>query len=315
MSTYLIVSDSLYTIQNKIKSILEGISNVVTFNMEENTIDDILTEASYFSMFMEKKGIVVKNAKMFGTKITENDKKDLEKLEKYLNNENKESILIFTYMGTVDTRKKVFNALKENNRVFLYKTFTKTELKNEIKDIINKEGYTINDDSLWYIVNNSLGNFDLAINEVNKLFLYYNKPCKILHEDVINLVSHTIEDNNFKLVDSIIKRDLQLSLSYLKESEILKVEPSQIISLLYREFKLMLSLAIYDKNKYSINDFSKEFKLMSWQIDKIRANMRLYNTREMKEEIQNLSELDYKYKSGKIPRDVVLIKYIISLCC
>lgn len=315
MSTYLIVSDSLYTIQNKIKSILEGISNVVTFNMEENTIDDILTEASYFSMFMEKKGIVVKNAKMFGTKITENDKKDLEKLEKYLNNENKESILIFTYMGTVDTRKKVFNALKENNRVFLYKTFTKTELKNEIKDIINKEGYTISDDSLWYIVNNSLGNFDLAINEVNKLFLYYNKPCKILHEDVINLVSHTIEDNNFKLVDSIIKRDLQLSLSYLRESEILKVEPSQIISLLYREFKLMLSLAIYDKNKYSINDFSKEFKLMSWQIDKIRANMRLYNTREMKEEIQNLSELDYKYKSGKIPRDVVLIKYIISLCC
>lgn len=315
MSTYLIVSDSLYTIQNKIKSILEGISNVVTFNMEENTIDDILIEASYFSMFMEKKGIVVKNAKMFGTKITENDKKDLEKLEKYLNNENKESILIFTYMGTVDTRKKVFNTLKENNRVFLYKTFTKTELKNEIKDIINKEGYTINDDSLWYIVNNSLGNFDLAINEVNKLFLYYNKPCKILHEDVINLVSHTIEDNNFKLVDSIIKRDLQLSLSYLRESEILKVEPSQIISLLYREFKLMLSLAIYDKNKYSINDFSKEFKLMSWQIDKIRANMRLYNMREMKEEIQNLCELDYKYKSGKIPRDVVLIKYIISLCC
>lgn len=315
MSTYLIISDSLYTIQNKIKSILEGISNVVTFNMEENTIDDILTEVSYFSMFMEKKGIVVKNAKMFGTKITENDKKDLEKLEKYLNNENKESILIFTYMGTVDTRKKVFNTLKENNRVFLYKTFTKTELKNEIKDIINKEGYTISDDSLWYIVNNSLGNFDLAINEVNKLFLYYNKPCKILHEDVINLVSHTIEDNNFKLVDSIIKRDLQLSLSYLRESEILKVEPSQIISLLYREFKLMLSLAIYDKNKYSINDFSKEFKLMSWQIDKIRANMRLYNMREMKEEIQNLSELDYKYKSGKIPRDVVLIKYIISLCC
>lgn len=315
MSTYLIVSDSLYTIQNKIKSILEGISNVVTFNMEENTIDDVLTEASYFSMFMDKKGIVVKNAKMFGTKITENDKKDLEKLEKYLNNENKESILIFTYMGTVDTRKKVFNTLKENNRVFLYKTFTKTELKNEIKDIINKEGYTISDDSLWYIVNNSLGNFDLAINEVNKLFLYYNKPCKILHDDVVNLVSHTIEDNNFKLVDSIIKRDLQLSLSYLKESEILKVEPSQIISLLYREFKLMLSLAIYDKNKYNINDFSKEFKLMSWQIDKIRANMRLYNMREMKEEIQNLSELDYKYKSGKIPRDVVLIKYIISLCC
>lgn len=315
MSTYLIVSDSLYTIQNKIKSILEGITNVVTFNMEENTIDDVLTEASYFSMFMDKKGIVVKNAKMFGTKITENDKKDLEKLEKYLNNENKESILIFTYMGTVDTRKKVFNTLKENNRVFLYKTFTKTELKNEIKDIINKEGYTISDDSLWYIVNNSLGNFDLAINEVNKLFLYYNKPCKILHEDVVNLVSHTIEDNNFKLVDSIIKRDLQFFLSYLKESEILKVEPSQIISLLYREFKLMLSLAIYDKNKYNNNDFSKEFKLMSWQIDKIRANMRLYNMREMKEEIQNLSELDYKYKSGKIPRDVVLIKYIISLCC
>jgi len=77
----------------------------------------------------------------------------------------------------------------------------------------------------------------------------------------------------------------------------------------------MLSTLIYEKNNYSKSDILKELKLADWQFNKVKNNLNLYNEREIKEEIVKLSELDYKYKSGLINRDVILINYIVDLCC
>ena len=99
-----------------------------------------------------------------------------------------------------------------------------------------------------------------------------------------------------------------------QELKVLKVEPSIIISLLYREFKLMLSILIYKKNHYSKEDIIKELKLASWQYDKIKNNLRMYKEEEIKKEIINLSDVDYKLKTGNLNKDIALIDYVFELC-
>lgn len=317
MNTYLIVSETIYHSEKKLQELKRDIHNVITFNMDENTMDEILEEASYFSMFDDRKCIIVKNAKIFSSSKKEESKKtkeDSDKLLNYLNNENKNTKIIFICNGKVDSKKKIYNIIKENNNLFIYKSLTKTEMKNELYNIAKNNGYNIDDKSIWHIINNSLGNFDLAINELKKIMIYYSNPTQIKYEDVIALTSKTLEENNFKLVDSIISRDLSNSLKYLEESKILKVEPTVIISLLYREFKLMLSSLIYEENKYSYNEILKNLKLADWQYQKIKNNLRLYNKNELKDEIVKLSNLDYKCKSGFLNKDVMLINYIMDLC-
>ena len=316
MNTYLIVSETNYHTSLKLKELTSNIDNVITFNMNENTIDDVLSEASYFSMFDDKKCIIVKNSKIFQSSKKEDSKKikeDIDKLLNYLNNENKNTILIFISNKNVDTRKKIYNILNSNNNVFIYNSMTKTDMKNELNKIVLNNNYKIDDNTLWYIINNSLSNFDICINELNKIFLYYNKPTYIKYDDVINLTSSYIEDNNFKLVESIISRDLNTSLKLLQDLRILKVEPSMILSLLYREFKLMLSIIIYENNHISYKDILSNLKIQEWQYNKIKNNIRLYNIKEIKEEIVKLSVLDYKLKSGLLNKDVVLIDYIMEL--
>ena len=317
MNTYLIVSETIYNINKTLKELTENIPNIVTFNMDENTIDEVLQEASYFSMFDDKKCVIVKNAKIFGTTKSSDSsksKEDSNKLLKYLENENTNTKLIFIYNGKCDSKKKIYNIIKEAGNLYFFNNMTKTDMKNELLKIANNNKYKVEDKSLWYIINNTLGNFDLCINELNKIMLFYNKPCEIKYEDVLNLTSRGIEDNNFKLVDSIINRDLENSLKLLNDAKILKVEPNIILSLIYREFKLMLSILLYENNNYNHYDVLKELKLAEWQYEKIKNNIRIYNIREIKEEIVKLSKIDYKCKSGLMNKDVMLINYILDLC-
>ncbi len=316
MNTYLIVSETNYYIEETLKKLKDGINNIINFNMDENTMDEVLTEASYFSMFDDKKCIIVKKTKLFSTIKGENqnNKKDSEKLLKYLEHENPNTRLIFVTNEKVDGKKKIFNVLHEHDNVYTFTSKTKTEMKNELKKYVEKYNYSIEDNSLWYIINNTLGNFDLCINELDKIMLYYSKPCFIRHEDVTSLVCKNITENNFKLVDSIINRDLGLSLNYLQDLQTLKVDPSIILSLLYREFKLMLQTIIYKENKCNESDIIKNLGLAAWQYDKVKNNLRMFNKREIEDEIKNLSDLDYKYKSGLINKDIILISYIVNMC-
>ena len=187
-------------------------------------------------------------------------------------------------------------------------------MKNELLKIVKENKYTIEEHTLWYIVNNANGSFDLAINELNKIMLYYSKPTLITYDDVTHLVAKTISENNFKLVDSIIAKDLSNALMYLNESKIFKVDPSLIISLLYREFKLMLQTILYEEEKYSYSDILGELKLADWQMQKIKNNLRMYKKWEIEEEIVKLGQIDYDYKSGNREKDTLLISYIIDLC-
>ena len=316
MNTYLLVSETNYFIKDKLEELTKGITNVMTFNMNENTMDEILEEASYFSMFNDKKGIIVKNANFFSASKSGDSskgKEDANKLIKYLDNENKNTILIFT-ISKVDTKKKIYTLLKNNNCVFTFNNMTKTEMKNELSKVVLNNKYKIDDKSLWYIINNSLNNFDLAVNELNKIMLYYSNPGYIKYEDVVNLTSKTLIDNNFKLVQSIINKDLENSLQYIQELKILKIEPTIIISLLYREFKLMLSVLTYEKINTSEHDILNNLKLATWQYEKIKSNLRFYNEKEIKKQIVNLSDIDYKLKSGNLNKDVALTLYTLELC-
>lgn len=317
MNIFLVASETIYFMEEKLKELKKDITNIITFNLDENTIDDVLEEASYFSMFNDEKCIIVKNSKFLGSSKNSDSNKNKEiinKIMKYIDNENKNTKIIFTLYGKPDSKKKLYSILKDVNHVFYYPNITKTEMKNELSNISKANKFKIDDNSLWHIINSTLGNFDLAVNELNKIMMYGINDKAINFEDVKALTSKNIEENNFKLVDSIIDRDLVNSLKLLDDAKILKVEPSVILALLYREFKLMLSFNIYEENKISKNEIMENLKIADWQYNKILNNLRKYRKYEIEEEIIKLGELDYKLKSGLINKDTILINYILDIC-
>ena len=257
-NVYLISSNSFHLMEEELKKILKD-NPYTSFDLNAVELDDVLEEASYFSLFDDKKYMVVKNAQIFGaskrkTKEDETSeeekvsKKD-EKLLQYLNEPNENTVLIFTINGKADTKKKICKVIKDRYKFIQLDDLKPKEIYSRVEKSLKEAGYKIDSNTGYYIVNNALNNYDLAINEVEKIKLYYGKGCTVKYDDVVNIVSKNIEDNNFKFIDTVISKDIKEAFKMYDDLMIQKVEPIMLMSMLAKEVRNMLLVKKMMKSK------------------------------------------------------------------
>lgn len=311
MNVYLFEATSKVLLEEAINKITNNSENKITYNAETETITDILEEASYVSMFGEMKFLIVKNATFFGkTKLKEEDE---EKLIKYLEKPYPLCTIIFTSYEPVDSRKKITKIIKEEFQYQNIITPKGLELYNKVASLLIEKKYLAEKDSINYIINACLNNYDLICNEIDKIDLYYEKPSKIKLDDIKKIISRTIVDNNFKFVDAVIIKDLKKSFHYLEDLMTLKVEPLSLINLLAREYRNMLILKLMEQDKFLKKDIMKELNLQDWQFEKTRKNAMDYHKDDLKDYLINLEKLDYQIKSGQIDKLVGLKIFLLDL--
>ena len=320
---YLICSNSFHLMEEELKKILKD-SPYSSFDLNGVELDDVLEEASYFSLFDEKKYMVVKNAQIFSAskrkgKEEENveeekiSKKD-EKLLQYLNEPNDNTVLIFTLNGKADTKKKICKIIKDRYKFIQIEDLKPKEIYSRVEKSLKEDGYKIDSNTGYYIVNNALNNYDLAINEVAKIKLYYGKGCTIKYEDVVNIVSKNIEDNNFKFIDTVISKDIKEAFKIYDDLMIQKVEPIMLMSMLAKEVRNMLLVKKIMKTK-SKKDMIEILGLkFDFQIDKLISNSYNFSEEKLEGYLVLLSDLDYKIKRGKISNKLALEMFIMDIC-
>lgn len=312
MKIVLINGESILLINEKINSIIKENKNITSFDMINSSIDDILLEAGYFSMFDEEKYIIIRNANFFSSdKISE---KELASLMNYLENPNPLTNLIFVCHEKIDFRKKITKLIKEKYEIITIPNLKVYEIENKVEQYFQKEHYKIDRETTKYIISNSLNNYDLVMNEIKKIVLYYNNPCYIKKTDVENMISKSINTNNFLFVDALIAGDLEGSLNLLKDLKVMKVEPTIILTLIARDIRIMLNIKkLLEQNKREY-EILNELKLMDWQLEKYLKKAFPYKIKELEEWLVKLEELDLKIKSGKLDKYYALELLILDIC-
>lgn len=321
-NVYLISSNSFHLMEDELKKILKG-NPYTSFDLNAVELDEVLEEAAYFSLFDDKKYMVVKNADIFGASKRKNkdesseeetvSKKD-EKLLKYLDAPNSNTVLIFTINGKIDSKKKICKIIKDRYRFIQIDDLKPKEIYSKIEKMLKDDGYRIDSNTCYYIINNALNNYDLAINEVEKIKLFYGKGCSVKYDDVVNIVSKNIEDNNFKFIDTVISKDIKESFKIFDDLMIQKTEPIMLMSMLAKEIRNMLLI------KKMMNKKSKK-EMMSilglkfdFQMDKLINNSYSYKEQQLESYLILLSDLDYKIKRGKISNKLALEMFIMKIC-
>lgn len=322
-NVYLICSNSYYLLEDELKNILKD-NPYTSFDLNAVELDDVLEEAAYFSLFDDKKYMVVKNASIFGAskrKSKEEDNGDEEKVSKkdekllqYLNEPNDNTVLIFVYNGKADTKKKICKLIKDRYRFIQIDDLKPKDIQSRIEKALKNDGYKIDNNTSYYIVTNALNNYDLAMNEIEKIKLYYGKGCTVKYDDVVNIVSKNIEDNNFKFIDTVISRDIKESFKLFDDLMIQKAEPIMLMSMLAKEIRNML-LAKKMLNFKSKKEIMEVLGLrFDFQVDKLINNCYSFKEKQLEEYLVLLSDLDYKIKRGKISNKLALEMFIMNMC-
>ena len=275
------------------------------------TLDDVITEATYISIFSEKKIIIVKNANFFGSS-KENDV-EIERLQAYMENPISLTTIIFTTYEKIDMRKKVTKSFKEKYKIISVNNISLDDMSNKIRAYVKKNGYSISTDAIQFIMNGCLNNYDLAYNELNKLFLFYNKPQEILLDDVKNIISRSLIDNNFKFVEAVIEKNMNKASKILEDLYSLKVDPIALLMLLAREYRLMYSVLILMSEGYRKLEVAKELGLQDWQVEKLLKTSAKYYKDDLADYIKQLAIIDFKIKSGNLDKFLALKTFLLKI--
>lgn len=307
---YLISAESYRIIDDEIKKIVKD-SNYILFNANRCTIKEIIEEASYFSLDDSKKWIVVSNADFFGTgKISESDN---EFLSKYLENSNETTNIIFTTLNGIDLRKKIVKSIKNKGSIINIPKMDKRNINSTLTSYLKNYDYSIDYKTLNYIMDNSYNNLDIMFNELDKIMIYYGFPCTIKYNDVLNIVGEEKTNNNFAFVNAVIEKNLKLSLKILKSLKIYKVEPTVLVSLLAREYRLMYYVKnLY--NKMSMSDIMSYLSLADWQINKFYTNSSKFSNKELLGNLVKLCDIDLNIKKGVYDKDISLYGFLMDAC-
>jgi len=310
MNIYLVSTEGYHLLKEELKNIIKS-NNYITFNMNKTTIKEILDEASYLSLDDALKYLVINNADFFGSAKITDDEADA--LIRYINNPNPKTVLIFTTLNGIDSRKKIVKEIKSKGTIINKPKMDKRSLNIYLTNYLKSNGYNIDYQTINYVMDNSYSNIDIMINELDKIMMYYNKPCSIKYDDVINIVGEELDSNNFHFVNAVIDKDLGSALKILSSLKVYKVEATALVILLAREYRLMY----YVKNLYnkkSLNEIMSYLGLADWQVNKLFTNSNHFTNEELLDNLVSLCNIDLNIKKGIWDKDIAIYGFLLEAC-
>ena len=308
---YIIKSDSYRLLKNKINILLNGIEkdNIIYYDLTFDNIKEILEECNYNSLFNDKKGIVVYNSNIFGTKYEY--KEELNLLDKYLDNPNPLTILIFI-ADSISIKKRSVKLIKDKGNLIELNMPKEREISSSIKKYLTENKYKIDNIALSKLITNSNNNYDFILNEIDKLFIV-KKDNIITLDDINKYTVDRIKENIFDFVDSIIKKDNRKIKLQLSKFIYNKEEVAILFSNVATQYRLMYSIKYLLEDNMKESDIASYLEVHPYRIKLAIENGYNYTKKELKDKILYIGSLDEKIKSGTIDKYVALKMFLVNL--
>ncbi len=304
---YLLYGSKEFEIDNEIKKIINGANqmNISRYDLNNDDIKNVINDCETFSLFDDTKIVIADNAIMF----TGSSNKDAEIIEKYLNNINKTTILIFiVHNEKIDSRKKITKLVTKNGKVIEFND--EINIESFAKELL--KDYKINYQNLKLLLDR-VGNNPLIIqNEIEKLKLYKDNK-EISEEDIINVTTKTVDINIFKLIDSIVKKEKDTAIEIYHEMLKVNEEPIKIIIMLANQFRIMYQSKELLKKGYSEKDIASTLQIHPYRVKLAIQNSKAYDSKSLLKFLSDLADTDINIKSGKENKDLALELFILKL--
>ena len=301
-----------YLIDKKIQELTKNIDRleIDEFDLENNNIKQIIDAASTFSLFSTNKTIIVYNSFVFSSNKKGIDDKDINLLQKYIENPNKNTTIIFVVSNDkLDSRKKIVTSIKKNGTILEF-----NEIKN-INTLVNDmiKPYKITTNQINNLINRVGDNLYILENEITKLKIYKNDDLIITDNDIVNVINKSVNTDIFHLIDSIINKNMNEALECYYELIKMGEEPIKILVLLANQFRLMYQVKELSKKGYRIFDIMDLLDQKQYPIQKAIQKGYNYDSKILLEYLNKLADLDIEIKTGKIDKNTGLELFILGM--
>ncbi|MDD2497147.1 MAG: DNA polymerase III subunit delta [Desulfitobacteriaceae bacterium] len=298
----------------------EGIGdfNYERFDGQVSSPAQVAESAGILPVFAEKRLVVVNHAPWFSSAKSGRDEapeREVEPLLSYLENPSPSTCLVLVGGEKIDSRKKTVKAIKKTGQVIEFPSLWGSELNSWIEEQFKKQGKKIDRQAMDYLTVAVGNNLSLLAGEIEKTVIYLGDKKQVVYHDVAQVVSPNSMINVFNLVDAVGQRRATTAVRQLREITKTGEQEIKILSLLARQFRILISVQIMEKRGFREYEITKELGLPSFVIKKAVLQCRNFTEEELAEGLEILLDADVAIKTGKGEPLGLLETAILKMCC
>ena len=311
---YLLYGEDEYLRDEAVKKIKKAFGEIQLginyVQIDENNVNNIISDIQTPAFGFSKKLIIEKNAGLFKKK-NPISLKLAEFLEE--NKDNLDDIDIVFIEETVE-KNELYNKIEKIGKIQEFKEQKLPQLITKVKSIAKAYDVEIKENIAGYFIECIGTNMSDIINEIRKLIEYAGKGGEIKKEDVDNLCIKKSESIIFDLTDNLGKKKIKDAISVLHNLINAKEPIQRILIMLYNHFK---KLYIIKLSEIENKDASQSLKLkpnQAFLLNKYKMQAKSFNKEELRSLLEEMINIDSSSKSGSLDIEVGLEAVLCKYC-
>jgi DNA polymerase III subunit delta len=289
--------------------------NLSIIDLEEVPVEVALEDAETLPFIGERRVVILKNPYFLtADKGKEKVEHNIAKLEKYINEPAPFSIIvIMAPYEKLDERKKISKLLKRQAEVLEANALNEKDLTQWVIERAKTFDVTFQGGAIQELIQLTGTNLMIITQEVDKICLYVGKGGSVTEEVIHLLVPRSLEQNIFTLIEKIVQRKLAEALRIFYDLIQNNEEPIKILSLLATQFRLIYQVKELARRGYGQPQIAGNLKVHPFRVKLAAGQARLFSDAELASIINELAEMDYEIKNGKIDKKLSLEMFIMKL--
>ncbi len=301
-----ITGKEAFLVRRKLNEILIELEttddDILTYDLESDDLHEVIEELTTVPFFTDKKVIILNNP-LFLEKDNGYDY-----FIDYLKKPLETSYLIINASGIKWSKtNKYVKSLELYTKIYSIKEVD--DLKKYALDFLQENKCKIDKDALEELLGR-VKDINFLYQELTKLILYSDNK-DITLKDVQVLVSVSLEDNVFELVNAFLERDKKKTFciyaNLIKHNE----DPLKIMNALIRKFLEIVNTKLLLKQKATKEEVASYFKVTSGRAYYMIKNANQITSDDLYKYINYLADLDFSIKSGRIDKNIGLELFLL----
>lgn len=307
---YVLLGTEYYFIESFKTAFLQQIGDdretVNYYDLREHAIQDVIIDLETLPFFSEHNFSLVEHP--FFLRATNEKvpiKHDVTSLEKYIENPAPYStlILIAPY-ERLDRRKKITKRLLDQATVVDCQPIRGYELRKWLDEMIASHEITMTEEAKLRFEAEFGPNLYLLQKEIEKIAQYVGDAGEVTEEKLLEIMSGSMEQTAIELTDAVLLHDLKKAITIYKQLEKMNENPIGMIALLAYQFRMILQVKLLVEKGYPLQRIQSEVKAHPFVVKKAFERSRQYNLQSLYYVINELTETDYRIKSGQMEKEI-----------
>jgi DNA polymerase III subunit delta len=288
--------------------------NLVVMDLEEQPVQSLVREAETPSFFGGKRVVIGKNAWFLtGTRVKAKVEHRPEELLDYAQNPLQDNVLILTVSAEkLDTRKKLVKQLKKTAVTVAFAPLETKELTEWVARRLKQFQVQVHPQAADRLVQLTGNDLRLLASECEKLAVYVGRGGTVTPDAVAELVPRTLEQDVFKLINSVAKRNTGEALGIFHDLLQHKEEPIRILALIIRQFRMMLQVKVMAEQGKAAKEIASLLRMHPYPVKLALQQGRSFSEGTLRCLLQRAIEADQWIKSGKIDKVLAVERLLLQ---